>query len=132
MLSRIVRYCSVGFLITATYFAATVVAFEWTQAMSIVCSLIGFFIALPIAYAGHRYISFRSTGRHVVELPRFIVATSTMFVVSSVSIVVFVDLLHTSYLVPLTITSLLVPLVNFLVLQMWVFRGEHRPGVARP
>jgi putative flippase GtrA len=125
MLSRIVRYCSVGFLITATYFAATVVAFEWTQAMSIVCSLIGFFIALPIAYAGHRYISFRSTGRHVVELPRFIVATSTMFVVSSVSIVVFVDLLH-------TITSLLVPLVNFLVLQMWVFRGEHRPGVARP
>lgn len=88
-------------------------------------SLLAYGVAAVFSYLAHRAFTFASDGDRAAEIPRFIVVTATGAAISfAVPAVV-----QTGFGLPLAVAVLLVclviPLINFLVLDRWVFRDRR-------
>jgi putative flippase GtrA len=123
VLSVIARYLAVGGLVSFTYIALTTMMIEILGMTALVGSIMGFGANLPIAYAGHYYITFQSSGKHSKQGPRFLLTAATSFLVSSLAVIVVTELLEWHYSIALALTTLLIPVINFTVFRLWVFRS---------
>jgi putative flippase GtrA len=119
---KLLRYGAVGGIITVLYSGLTGLFVELLYFPPIVASVGAFLLALPAAYWGHCEISFRDNARGDHQLRRFVITMSAAFFVASLSIFVLVNGLDAHYGFALLVTMMLVPIVNFIVLDQWVFR----------
>lgn len=90
-------------------------------------SVLAYAIAAAFSYTGHKYFTFVSDGAHRFEAPRFVALTLLGLAISFALPAVLSGILGVPAAIPIVLTCLLVPLVNYLVLSRWVFvRGrEH-------
>jgi putative flippase GtrA len=126
LVGKLLRYGGVGAVVTVLYSALTGLLMELLRTPAIAASVGAFLLVLPLAYWGHRVISFRHDARENRQLRRFVIAMSAAFLVSSLSVLTLVNGLGAHYGVALLVTMLLVPTVNFIILDRWVFRAPAR------
>ena len=102
------------------------------QETAILPAALGSFTAYAVAalfsYTGHKYFTFVSGGEHLFEAPRFLVLTSLGLGFSWLLPVVLVDWFNIRPLVPILVTCIAVPMVNYLVLNRWVFATAIAAG----
>jgi putative flippase GtrA len=120
---RLVRYGMVGIVISIAYslcvmfFVSTAVVHSATWA-----SVAAFIIILPIAYAGHRRITFFDVASDSFQPLRFVVSAIFGFFISTGGMYVATNVFARSYLFGIALNWALIPAVNFAVYLIWVFR----------
>jgi putative flippase GtrA len=121
--SRPARFVVVGLAATLLYAvcAATLSAGETAPMRPAAASVLAYVFAAIFSYLGHKFFTFMSGGAHRFEVPRFIALTALGLAVSYVLPVVMSESLGLPVQVPVLLTCVLIPVVNYLVLRHWVF-----------
>ena len=116
------RFLLIGVVATCLY---TVVALCLSASgLSVaLASLAAYLIAAPFSYVGHKYFTFGSDRAHRFEAPRFIAVTVVGITVSLVMPAIMSGRLGLPVQVSIVLTSLLIPIANYLVLRGWVFHA---------
>jgi putative flippase GtrA len=112
---------------SAIFYAAVVsIAIEWLAWSPMAANGAGFVVATLSSYFGHKVLTFRSTAQHQQAAPRFLLQACLGYAGSAgITYLVHVQGLH--YGIGIAIVVGILPIINFVVLQFWVFPA-HIPS----
>jgi putative flippase GtrA len=122
--AKLFRFASVGIANGIIYGLCTSVFVSGCGVNGKLASMLGYLTAIPFAFFAHRSFTFASHGALSRELPRFAVAHVTSLVVSVIVMAIAIDVLNVHYSVGVIAGVILAPIVNFIVLNSWVFRNQ--------
>ncbi|WP_353014585.1 GtrA family protein [Mesorhizobium sp. M0854] len=131
-LKLLVRFGSVGIAATILYAVMATALVEWQRfgLSPVGASLAAYTAAALFSYLAHKFVTFASSGSHRSEAPRFLLLTATGFVVAYAAPALLTAKLSLPPTIAILVTCLLVPAVNLLMLDRWVFaqrrRGQQR------
>ncbi|MER9657419.1 GtrA family protein [Mesorhizobium sp. M0152] len=113
----------VGIAATILY-AALAAAFVKSERLGfspVEASLAAYAAAALFSYLAHRSKTFMSSGPHRSEAPRFLVLAAIGLAIACGAPALLTAKLGLPLIFPIVITCLLVPAINFVVLDRWVF-----------
>lgn len=120
--AEIVRFALVGLSATALY---VILAFslenafaQWPSAGS---AFAAYLVAGLYSYLAHKFFTFVSDGSHGREAPRFIVVGIAGFGLAALLPFILHDVMGFAFAVPVLLTAILVPVMNFVALRWFVF-----------
>lgn len=87
-------------------------------------SLAAYLLAAGFSYLAHRIFTFASNGDHRFEVPRFALVTISGATISFALPVLLQSWFELPMLVPVIAVCTIIPLINFLVLERWVFTSK--------
>ena len=91
-----------------------------------IAAVFGYCAAIPFNFVANRCFSFRSSGSTLPEAIRFLVMHGVGIAGAYGLMVVFVDLLGWSHLLPAAFAVFVVPVLNFFILNTWVFVRQRQ------
>jgi len=124
---RVSRFALIGGMATLIY---VVLAFVLSGGAgpvilpAVAASIAAYAVAAVFSYSGHKYFTFVSGGAHVFEAPRFAALTALGLGISWLVPAVMADGLGLSPAWPIIVTCLVVPVLNYVVLERWVFASR--------
>lgn len=120
---RLIRFLMTGVGATLLYalLAAMFSAGRPIMMDPVAGSVIAYAVASAFSYAGHKYFTFSSGGAHRFEAPRFVVLTLLGLAISFAFPAILSGKLGLPAQIPIVLTCLFVPVVNYVVLRHWVF-----------
>ncbi|MGX5800737.1 GtrA family protein [Bradyrhizobium sp. Arg314] len=124
--ARILRFAVVGGLSTSIYAALTLALCHGFDIPVTIASIAGYGTGAVFSYCGHRFVTFMSEGAVGFEVPRFAVATAIGFLLSFALAAILTDLAGFSPAVPVALSAILVPALNFVTLRNFVFVAASR------
>ncbi|WP_051069030.1 GtrA family protein [Mesorhizobium metallidurans] len=127
---RLLKFASVGLAATVVYaLCASLFASAGSGYLSpALASLAAYAVAAIFSYLGHKFFTFMSAGSHRFEAPRFAVLTGCGLAVAYLLPTLLVGQFGLPVSVPILLTCILIPLVNFVVLERWIFSGRSMAG----
>lgn len=125
--AKLFRFAGAGIAVTLTYVGVAWLVAEITAAAPLAASLWGYAAAVAISYPTQKYFTFRSTGAHRVELPRYAVICVVAFL-GSVGSMAAVTVVGWDYRVGLAVAVVAVPALNFTAMNVWAFRRQRPRG----
>lgn len=128
-LKLLARFGLVGIAATILYAALAIglVKSEWIGFSPVQASLAAYAAAAVFSYLAHKSVTFMSSGSHRSEAARFLLLTATGFAVAYAAPALLTAKLGLPPIIAILVTCLLIPAVNLLMLDRWVF-AQHRPG----
>lgn len=129
-LKLLARFGLVGIAATVLYAALAIglVESKWIGFSPVQASLAAYAAAAVFSYFAHKSVTFMSNGSHRSEAARFLLLTATGFAVAYAAPLLTAKL-GLPPIIAILLTCLLVPGVNLLMLDRWVFAqrgsGEH-------
>jgi putative flippase GtrA len=87
-----------------------------------IASAVGYTVSMLPNFLGNRQFSFKSKGKLLDELPRYLVLHGCNFLFTIGLMGTAVNILHLHFGVGAVAATILVPLVNFAAMNQWVFR----------
>jgi putative flippase GtrA len=122
---RLLRFGGVGVAVTVIYVVLTSTLFRlgWT---AVAASLVAHICAAAASYTGHYVISFRSTERHVVALPRFIAFLAVSLLLNAAAMFLMIDQMHWPIWVGVAVVTLLFVGLSYLAGRLWIFRSRQK------
>ncbi|MBU6449566.1 MAG: hypothetical protein KGQ26_08075 [Rhodospirillales bacterium] len=122
---RVLRYMVAG-LGTSFCYTLAVVAFVHTSFSAVAAAMLSFVLVQPIGLALHGTITYPGSLRTSAHLPRigarFVLTNAVGFGIASGGMALTTSVWHASYLLGIALTWLLIPMANFLIYLIWVFR----------
>ena len=116
------RFIVVGIAATITHLLMAVLLIEGLGLKSAaLANALGVIAGSSVSYAGNYFWTFRRGGSHLLRLPKFVVSYMTVFVLSSLAMLLIADLGGIAYLLPLIAVVSVTPVVTFLLNRYWVF-----------
>ncbi|GGF72947.1 polysaccharide synthesis protein GtrA [Azorhizobium oxalatiphilum] len=95
-------------------------------------SVAGYVASMPLNFIGNRRFSFRSQNGLAGDLARFVLLHACNILITTFAMGAVVDVLGLHYAFGIVAAVVLVPCVNFAVMNWWVFRKNiARPDVSR-
>jgi putative flippase GtrA len=124
----LMRFGLIGIAATALYAALAIVFmnWEWVGLTIVQASLAAYAAAALFSYLAHKFVTFMSRGRHRTEAPRFLLLTATGLAVAYAAPALLTGMLGLPGIVPVLVTCILIPALNLLLLDRWVF-ARRRP-----
>ncbi|RUW34111.1 MULTISPECIES: GtrA family protein [unclassified Mesorhizobium] len=120
---RLSRFAVIGGAATLVYALCALLLSGGGRALSATsASVIAYVIAGVFSYAGHKYFTFVSAGAHRFELPRFLLLNAMGLAIAAALPGLLTGRLGMPAAVPVLLTCVAVPLVNYIMLGRWVFR----------
>lgn len=89
-----------------------------------VSNALGYSAGMVSSFLLNKRWTFRASGPLARQLPRFLLLNLVGLALSSLSLLLFVDLLHGPHLTVWGITTLAVVLLNFYGNKLWTFRAQ--------
>ncbi|MER8827361.1 GtrA family protein [Mesorhizobium sp. M0938] len=128
-LKLLARFGLVGVAATILYavLATVLVKSERFGVTPVQASLSAYAAAAVFSYLAHKSVTFMSSGSHRSEAARFLLLTATGFAVAYAVPALLTMKLGLSPIIGILVTCLLIPAVNLLMLDRWVF-AQGRPG----
>ncbi|RUT98940.1 GtrA family protein [Mesorhizobium sp. USDA-HM6] len=126
-LRLLARFGSVGIVATILYasLAALFGGSKWIGFAPVEASLAAYAAAALFSYLAHKFFTFMSAGPHRSEAPRFLLLTLTGLAVAYAAPSLLTVKLGLPFVVPVLVTCVVIPALNLLVLDRWVF-AERR------
>lgn len=124
------RFTLVGIVATMVYVGAALALASLVDdvgSSAAIASCGGYLVAAAFSYAGHKYFTFNSKSAHAAEAPRFLLAIGCGLAVSIFLPMLLGDTLGLAAGIPILITSVAIPVVNYIVLERWVFQSKQSP-----
>ncbi|MET3578747.1 putative flippase GtrA [Mesorhizobium robiniae] len=130
---RLLKFASVGLAATILYaLCAGLFASAGSRYLSpALASVAAYAIAAIFSYLGHKFFTFMSAGSHQFEAPRFAVLTGFGLAAAYLLPMVLVGQFGLPVAIPILLTCILIPVVNFVVLDRWIFSGRSAAGLDR-
>ena len=123
---RLSRFAIIGAMSTLIYALVALFLSNGYHVFPVTeASLAAYVFAALFSYAGHKYFTFVSHGSHSFEGPRFVVLTLLGLALSFVLPTVLSGIMSLPAQVPIALTCVLVPVVNYMLLRHWVFAEVH-------
>jgi putative flippase GtrA len=117
---------TVLYVILAFSFARTFA--QWPSAAS---AFGAYLVAGLFSYLAHKLFTFASDGSHGREAPRFMLVSAAGFGIAALLPFVLHDVMGLSLAIPVLLTAVLVPVMNFVALRWFVFdRAAGRNGLS--
>jgi putative flippase GtrA len=130
---KIVRYALFGSAVSIGYTLSVVVFVEllgWRNPEF--ASALSFVIWTPISYIGHRDFTFLFTGHHARSAVKFAAAFIARLAASAYTVHI-ATMLGMHYLTGVIANWVVLPLISYLILDLWVFRRRPpAPGAIIP
>ena len=126
--ARILRFVAIGGVSTLIYGVLTL-ALSDRHGLGLPATFAamgGYGAGAVFSYCGHRFVTFMSDGAVGFEIPRFAVANAIGFLLSFALAAVLTDLAGLSLSVPVALSCVLVPALNFVILRKFVFVAASR------
>lgn len=121
-LRELLRFGVVGACATVLY---VILAFSFTKAFAQWPSAAGAFVAYVVSgvfsYLAHKLFTFASDDRHSREAPRFVVVSIAGFGLAGLLPFVLHDVMGLPLAIPVLLTAVIVPAMNFIALRLFVF-----------
>jgi putative flippase GtrA len=119
----VMRFGLVGIAATALYagLASLLMSREWMGLSAVRASIAAYAIAALFSYVAHKAVTFVSRGRHRIEAPRFLLLTAMGLAVAYCAPTLLTGMLGLPAMVPILVTCILIPVLNFVLLGRWVF-----------
>jgi putative flippase GtrA len=120
---RLLRYAVAGVTVSIGY-TLTVVLFVnvWHCLEPPQASAASFLLWTPLSYIAHRDFTFLFTGAEVPAIVKFVLAFVLRLAVSAYSVELAVQC-GAPYLVGVAANWVLLPLISYLIMDLWVFRA---------
>ena len=115
-----VRFVVVGGVAALGYFAVAELFFSVTHSVPL-SSALGYLAMLPFSYLGHKRWTFRSENPYKDEIGRFATVSLAALSFAIAAPIAFVQQWRLPLAGALVLTCVVVPLVNFVAMQIWVF-----------
>ena len=123
---RLLRYFVSGVAISTGYTITVMVLVELLRWMDpVAASTLSFVIWTPVSYVVHRDFTFRFRGDHLAAAVKFLVAFVARLAGSAYVVYFATQLLGWNYMVGVLANWIVLPLINYLVLSLWVFRSRR-------
>jgi putative flippase GtrA len=121
---RLATFGAIGLFNTAAFFVlANIFNYAWAFGETS-AAYVSYAILMPVSFIGHRWLTFRSVGSVSKEWMKFCVIQVTNVLL----IWIVTGLSHDYPLISgwpaFAFISMLVPILNFIVLQIWVFSAS--------
>jgi putative flippase GtrA len=121
--ARVLKYGAVGIVISVIYSLSVMLLVDRVGMTSAtLASALAFAAILPLAYAGHRRVTFCDAAHDPLASWRFAGTTTASFLIATGGMYLATGVLARSYLLGIALTWMLIPTMNFLVYLIWVFR----------
>lgn len=126
--ARILRFAAIGGMSTLIYAVLTLALSDrhGFGTPVTIASIAGYGAGAVFSYCGHRFVTFMSHGAVGFEIPRFAIATAVGFLLSLALAAILTDAAGLSPSVPVALSSVLVPALNFVILRRFVFVAASR------
>tara|TARA_R100000365_G_C2741042_1_gene69746 strand:- start:763 stop:1185 length:423 start_codon:yes stop_codon:yes gene_type:complete len=124
------RFAIVGLFSAALYAVLMLSATAGLGLRPWVSSAAAYTICIPTNYLLQRYFTFVSKGSISKEIPRYISTHLVNLLLSTIIVYVIVDVMDFPVLIAASLVVIAIPLLQFLVLESWVFRhskDSHGP-----
>jgi putative flippase GtrA len=126
LFAKVVRFACIGLLGGTIYALVTMALVSGFSVAPIPASLGGYIASVPLGFIGHRQFSFRSNGRWTAEVVRFTVSQALNMMVTAAAMYAATRYFRASYAWGMVAAVILVPIANFALLNLWVFRDQTR------
>jgi putative flippase GtrA len=127
---RLLRYGIVGGVSAGVYFSVALLFSEVLGAPHPVAIGAAFIASGVVAYLGHYFVTFPSGRSHTSAAPRFLVQAAIAYLASVGLVAILQADLGWLRWQALAATVALIPVVNYLVYALWVFRPGRRQAIA--
>lgn len=129
--AKLARFGVVGIMSGFVYLICTFVLAGFLSLEPKMASAVAYIVSMLPNFLGNRQFSFKSEGRLLNELPRYLLLHGLNFLFTIGLMGAVVDILRLHFGLGAVAAIILVPLVNFAAMNLWVFRrGTNRlPGV---
>ena len=121
---KFIRYALVGLLSSAIYLTSVYFLVSKNNIDHKLASVLGYCAAIPVNFVFNRHFSFRSKGPIGRELVGFVTTHFVGMAFTYGMMALFVDRFRVSYLLIAAFTILALPVLNFFILNLWVFSGK--------
>tara|TARA_R110002020_G_C16321741_1_gene774935 strand:+ start:33411 stop:33872 length:462 start_codon:yes stop_codon:yes gene_type:complete len=127
---RVLRYLMVGAGVTAIYslIVAGLIITDTIEDPTL-ATVIGSIAAAPVSFMAHRFITYSDVSDDPAHWKRFAIITLASFAIVTASMKL-VDILHGPFWAGLIVGWIVVPIVNFLINTVWVFRATRLLALA--
>jgi putative flippase GtrA len=122
---RLGRFAIVGSFNSGLYAVVTWWLIAYGHVAPGPASLLGYLIAIPVAYFGHRWVTFTSAGAVPVEAVRFVTVHAMGLLVAWEAMDLTANRLGLHFAFGIIAAVVLVPLLSFLVLDHFVFNTNR-------
>ena len=119
--TRLFRFASVGVVNGIIYGVFTSFFVSRFGLDGKIASVLGYLTTIPFAFYAHRSYTFGSRGAVKLEFRRFVITQAIGLLVSLFAMATIIDYFELHYSIGIIVAVVLVPIVNFLVLNTWVF-----------
>ena len=119
--ARFVRFLIVGGLSSLTYAIFAAIILYNTAIAPYIGSAIAYLLAIVPNFLGQKYLTFRSKGAFVLEIPRFAAVQGANLVLSSAIMHIGVVELEWSYNIAILIVVVLIPIISYIAMSLFVF-----------
>ena len=121
LIGRLLRFVSVGLANTIVYAVATHLYADVLEVSAAIASGMGYATSVPMAFFGHRNLTFEAKGALSPQLVRFLGNHLFGVVLAVVIPWLMTDLLAWPIWLGTGATILAVPVVSYLIMDKWVF-----------
>jgi putative flippase GtrA len=127
LLPKLTWFGIVGIVGAVLYGATVTFVISWLRWTPTLANALGFLMAMSSSYFGHRFLTFRSAAPHHRAVPRFIFQAAVGYAMSQ-GITYFVSSFALHYAIGILAVVVVLPALNFVVFQFWVFAASARAG----
>ena len=124
LLAKAIRFSFVGFLSGVVFSLTTALLVSGLGVEAIVSSILGYCISVPVSFLGHRQFSFHSKGNWIADTIRFAFVQMCNIALTAGAMYVTVEQFRSQYYWGIMAAIALIPIVNFGVANLWVFRNQ--------
>lgn len=124
LIGKLLRFASVGIANAMVYAVATRLYAELFAVSAAAASGLGYATAMPMAFFGHRNLTFEAKGALSPQLARFLCNHLFGFVLAMTIPWLMTDLLAWPIWIGIGVTILAVPIVSYLLMDKWVFTRQ--------
>jgi putative flippase GtrA len=121
LILKALRFGMVGALSGAVFAGVTALFVSPLDFGPKLASVVGYIASMPLNFLGNRRFSFRSDNALTGDLLRFLLVHTCNILITTFAMGAVVDLLGLNYAFGIVAAIVLVPCVNFVVMNWWVF-----------
>lgn len=113
------RFALVGLLATAVHLSVVrLYFFQIAHPSEYIANILGFSIAFLVSYFGHCHFTFAQKGSFF----KFLAVSLFGFLINNLILVTLLQTAHVKGWVAVTISTLCVPIITFILSKFWVFK----------
>ena len=119
---RLIKFLIVGGVATICQYAILIALVELASTDPVIASAIGAFFGAVLNYFLNKFATFKSTEKHKITGPRFVLVAITAMILNTVLMALFTKVLSVSYIPAQIITTGLIVLFTYNANRIWTFK----------